>query len=169
MSAHYSAARLGADEADVAFPLVSLRHPTLSLRDWRGIVRRLARTPRARGGLVMVRNLRGCVLAVFAYRLAEPLVGGIVLRVTDVIMGRLPGDALPDAVAAAASRLAQELGHARVAIEFSGEAPGEDVACALSQAGFADGGRLLVRAAADAGIGRSRDPAGGDPVAGLAT
>lgn len=96
---------------------------------------------------MMVRNLRGCVRAVFAYQLCKPLVGGIILRVTDVIMARLPGDGLPDAVAAAASRLAQELGHTRVAIEFCGEALGDEVTRALSQAGFDDEGRLLVRTA----------------------
>lgn len=168
MSALYSAARLKPDEADMVFPLMSLRHPALSLRDWRGTVRRLNRTPRKRGGLMVVRNLRGCVLAVFAYRLGETLVGEIVLRVTDLIMGRLPGDALPDAVAAAASGLAQELGHARVAIECSDDGSGDDVARVLSQAGFEDGGRLLVRTSTGTGADRRYEAQAEGSVAGLA-
>jgi hypothetical protein len=165
MSASYSTDRLDVDNAELAFPLVSLRHPALSLRDWRGIVLRLSRTPCERGGLMTVRNMRGCVLAVFAYRFAESLVDGIVLRVTDVIMGRLPGDALPDAVAAAASRLARESGHARVSIELPDDGSGNDVVRALSQAGYEDGGRLLVRTATGTGGDRRRAGTGGGSVA----
>ena len=167
MSALYTTAQLSVDDAVLAFPLVSLRHPALTLREWRGTVRRLTQNPRTRGGLMMVRNLRGCVLAVFVYRLREPLVGGIVLRVTDVIMARLPGDALPDAIATAASRLAQEFGHTRVSIEFSEDGLSNDLVRALSQAGFEDGGRLLVRTAASTGSGRCDDGASRGPVAGL--
>src|SRR4051794_16629964 len=75
MTRLYSAAPLEPTNADHAFPLVSLRYPELSLPDWRTVVRHLSRAPRDRGGLMMVRNARGCVLAVFAYRTGEPLVG----------------------------------------------------------------------------------------------
>ncbi|WP_336490522.1 hypothetical protein [Methylobacterium nigriterrae] len=143
----YSAAPLETANADYAFPLMSLRHPGLSLRDWRAVVRRLSRAPRDRAGLMMVRNARDCVLAVFAYRTSEPLVGGLMLRVTDVIMGRLPGDALPNAIAACVEELARDLGHACIAIEIADDALSAGEAGILARAGFACGGRVLVRTA----------------------
>ncbi|GJD58338.1 hypothetical protein [Methylobacterium dankookense] len=158
MGEHYSASRIGADDADLAFPLLSLRYPDLSLQDWRKTVRRLTRMPREHGGLVMVRDLRGRVFAVFAYRSGGTLDGGDVLRVSDVLMGRLPGDLLPSAVVAAATQLAGELGHPRVAIEYADEGFGSDAAGVLSKAGFEDGGRLLVRTAAEVGGGRQATP-----------
>lgn len=153
MGEHYSASPIGAENADTAFPLLSLRYPDLSLQDWRRTVRRLTRMPCEQGGLMMVRDLRGRVLAVFAYRSGGNLAGEAVLRVSDVLMGRLPGDLLPAAVAAAAARLAGELGHTRVAMEFADAAFGNDAAEALSKAGFEEEGRLLVRTASAAAGG----------------
>ena len=119
MGEHYSASRIGADDADLAFPLLSLRYPDLSLQGWRKTVRRLTRMPREHGGLVMVRDLRGRVFAVFAYRSGGTLDGRNVLRVSDVLMGRLPGDLLPSAVVAAATQLAGDRGPPPVAIEYA--------------------------------------------------
>jgi hypothetical protein len=145
MDDYYSAVPLTADNADRAFPLVSLRYPDLSLHDWCRTVRRLTRVP-CDGGLMTLRNLHGHVFAVFPCRIGARLNGSMVLRVSDVIMGRLPGDMLPDAVVVAAARLARDLGHARLAIEFADRVLADDVADALAQAGLEDGGRLLVRA-----------------------
>lgn len=145
MGEYYSASHLGADNADLAFPLISLKYPGLSLEDWHSTVRRLTGMPRDQGGLMMLRSMQGCVFAVFAYRSGGNLDGGDVLRVGDVLMGRFPGDLLPKAVVAAATRLAGWLGHTRVSIEFADEAFGNGGVGALSEAGFREGGRLLVR------------------------
>ncbi|MER2263750.1 hypothetical protein [Methylobacterium oxalidis] len=161
MTRLYSAHPLYPAAADQAYPLVNLRHPGLSLRNWRAVVRRLSRGSRARGGLVMVRNARGAVVAVFSYRVGEPLVGGLLLRVTDVVMGRLPGDALPDAVAACAEQLARDLGYPQILIEFSDDALSDGEAGILHAAGYESGGRLLVRGApvGHAAVAWARTPA----------
>ncbi|AWN39583.1 hypothetical protein DK389_02385 [Methylobacterium durans] len=62
-------------------------------------------------------------------------------------MGRLPGDALPTAVAACAEQLARDLGYSRVVIEFSDDALSDGEAGILHAAGYESRGRLLARGA----------------------
>lgn len=122
-----------------AYPLVHLAHPGLTLSSWLAFARRAAQGPRHRGGLISVQDQRGIVHALFAYKVEDDLGGGRRLRVSDLIIGRLPGGMVSRAVVSGAEALARDLGCASLFIEVPAEGPGSvDTADAraLSGAGF---------------------------------
>ena len=148
----YCARLLRADEACAAYPLVSLEHPEVTLELWRSFVRRANRGQRQRRGLVAITDPRGTIHAVFSYQVESSLSDPTALRVSDLVMGRLPGGTLPRATLACIDRLAGELGSANVRIDFLEGALAPQDRAALSEAGFASSGvnfsRLLRARAA---------------------
>jgi hypothetical protein len=141
----YQAEPLRAREAEGVYPLVSLMHPEMTLEAWRQFVRRSTRVPRSCGGLVAIRDRRGYVHAVFAYRFGETLQSGRALRITDIVMGRLPGGTLPRALIACAERLADELGSPCVTLDVLEDAVGAADRESLREAGFTPSGLVMTR------------------------
>jgi len=133
----YQARLLRADEARAAYPLVSLEHPGVTLDLWRAFARRANRGAPRRRGLVAVTDRRGTIHAVFAYQVEAGLSAAAALRVSDLVMGRLPGGALPRATLACIDRLAAELGSATVTIDVLDAALTPEDRAALGEAGFA--------------------------------
>lgn len=141
----YRAEPLRSSQADAVFPLVSLLHPGIAREDWQRFVRRATRLPRHRGGLMAIRDRRGYCHAVFSYRVGDDLAAGRSLRVSDVVMGRLPGVTLPRALVTCAERLAAELDSGAISIDLEQSMIAPQDREALRQAGFDASGVILTR------------------------
>ncbi len=142
----YQARLLRPDEARAAYPLVSLEHPEITLDLWRAFARRANRGGHQRRGLVAITDRRGTIHAVFAYQVESSLSAAAALRVSDIVMGRLPGGTLPRATLACIDRLAGELGSADVRIDFLKGALAPQDRATLAEAGFTTSGVNFSRA-----------------------
>src|SRR4051794_33503541 len=141
----YRAEPLRVAEAMRVYPLVLLLFPEVTPASWRAFVRKATRLPPHQGGLVAVMDRRGYCHAVFSYRVASALPTGRAVRVSDVVMGRLPGSTLPQAILAWAEQLAGELDASAVSIDLQDGmlAPGDSEL--LRQSGFRASGLMLTR------------------------
>lgn len=101
-------------EADRAFPLVHLFHPAISLDQWLQFAQSRIH---GRSGVMTIRDLRGCIHAVFIYTVDARIARGPLLRVTDLMIARLPGSLVNQAVMDAVDHLARSSG--AEAIELS--------------------------------------------------
>ncbi|TAK47672.1 MAG: hypothetical protein EPO23_11680 [Xanthobacteraceae bacterium] len=108
---------LGSHRARLAYPLVRLFDPAISLDSWLAFARRWSRQSAERGGLMAIRDRRGYLHALFTYRIEHNLRFGKFLRVSDVIMGQLPGASLNRSILDTATRLAGRTGCAAIVIE----------------------------------------------------
>ncbi len=122
-------------------------HPDLTEREWRTYVRRASRCAPASGGLMAITDERGYCHAIFSYRIGERMGKGRSLRVSDVVMGRLPGVTLPQALIACAERLAAEHGGPDVAIDLDRSMLAPRDSEALAAVGFEASGLVLTRRA----------------------
>jgi len=147
----YLAEPLRASQAERVYALVSLLHPRVTPEDWRRFVRRATRVPRDRGGLMAIRDRRGYCHAVFSYRVGNELAAGRSLRVSDVVMGRLPGVTLPRALVACAERLAVELDSTAISIDLEASMVAPEDRDVLLLAGFDATGLVLTRGGSGAG------------------
>ena len=109
MSNIFQTEYLSPKQAREAYPLVRLFHPVLSFEKWLAFARRWRRMLRHRGGLVAMKDMRGYVHAVFSYRVDTNLRNGPVLRVSDLMVGRLPGRLIDRALVESVERLAREI------------------------------------------------------------
>lgn len=141
----YRAEPLSVADAMKAFPLVHLLYPEVSPASWRTYVRHATRFPFSRGGLVSVMDRRGYCHAIFSYRVRTVLPVGRALQVSDVVMGRLPGSTLSQAIAAWAERVAGELGTEAVSIDLQDGMMTAADAKTLLQSGFRESGLMLTR------------------------
>lgn len=93
-----------------AYPLVRMADPSLSIGQWLTFARRQMRITARRGGIVALRDRRQCIHALFTYRVDNNLKLRRFLRISDVMVGHLPGVRPLDAVMKAARRQAATLG-----------------------------------------------------------
>jgi hypothetical protein len=114
----FQTAFLSPKQAREAYPLVRLFHPALSLEKWLAFARRWRRMLRHRGGLVAMKDMRGYVHAVFSYRVDSNLRNEPVLRVSDLVVGRLPGRLIDRALVESVERLAREIGCTSILFEL---------------------------------------------------
>lgn len=116
---------LDSRRARLAYPLVRLFDPAMSLDAWLGFARRWARLPAEHGGLMAIRDRRGYLHALFTYRVEHNLRFGRFLRVADIVMGQLPGQALNLSLLDTASQLAAANACAVIVVEpaHNGTAP----------------------------------------------
>lgn len=110
----FEAVRLAQREADCVYPLVRLFHPSLSLEQWLKFVQATTRAP---SGVVAIKDTRGCIHAAFVYTVDTRLARGPLLRVTELMVGRLPGSLVNQAIMDAVEHLARSTG--AEAIEIS--------------------------------------------------
>ena len=141
----YCAEPLRVAQAMRAYPLVSLLFPEVTPASWRTFVRQATRLPTHRGGRIAVTDQRGYCYAIFSYRVARALPAGRALRVSDVVMGRLPGSRLPQAIVAWADRLAGELDTTAVSVDLEDGVVAASDAELLRQSGFRKSGLMLTR------------------------
>ncbi len=113
----FHAEPLTRDAVDAALALVLLARPEITPGRWRRFARRmLTRAPR-RAGLVMVRDARGYIHAMFAYRVEERLGPGRCLCVSDLMAASFPGAGAAAAALGHARLLASRLGCDALALE----------------------------------------------------
>lgn len=143
----YCATPLRVDDAAAAFPLVNMLHPDLTMELWRKFVRSATRLSPRRAGVMAIRDRRSYIHALFAYRVDDDVTHGHLLRLTLLVMGRLPGGVLTQAIIARAEELAAEFGGASIALDVAIDGLSSADFEAVRGAGFQTGGVVLIRAA----------------------
>lgn len=142
----YRATALRPEEAAAAFPLANMLHRDLTIGQWRRFVRNVTRPASRRAGVIAVRDRRSYIHALFVYRVEDDVAHRHVLRLTHLIMGRLPGGVLAQSIVAHAERLAASLGDLAIALDASIDGLTRADYQAIRRAGFATGGVVLTRA-----------------------
>ncbi|NIX77502.1 hypothetical protein [Microvirga terricola] len=113
----FHVAPLSPKEAHLAYPLVQMFDPAVTLQDWVTFARRLARRKPGQGGLMAARDRRGVLHALFAYAVDRDRRATACLRVTDLIVSRLPGEEVNATVLSGVQELADRLGCKSVLID----------------------------------------------------
>ena len=108
-----------------AFALVSLSHPRLSYAGWVRFLRRASRGGSGRSGVVFVEDPRGYPHAFFRYSVeagaslaAAESGSGRVMRLSDLVVGEIPGSDLLTRIAERGEELARASGCASLVIEL---------------------------------------------------
>lgn len=126
MQSLFHAERLLPHQAHLAYPLIRLAHPSVTLEQWLGFARRMGRRKSGRAGVVMIRDKRGYIHGLFCFDVDRDYRNRLRMRVRDVVLGRLPGNALTQAIADRAEELAQSLRCDTLLIDIS--LPSSDLA-----------------------------------------
>jgi hypothetical protein len=82
---------LSVERAAATLPFVRLFEPDLTAQRWRDFVRSLGRSKS--GGLMALQDRRGYVHGLFSWRPACSISHGRALRIADVVLAQLPGQA----------------------------------------------------------------------------
>ena len=109
--------------ARLAYPLVRLLNPSITLDEWIAFARRWSRLSPQQGGIMTIIDGRDYLHAIFTYRVEHNLRLGCFVRIADVIMGHLPGDTLNRTILECADRLAEQMGCGTVVIEPAQDQP----------------------------------------------
>jgi hypothetical protein len=97
------------------YPLVRLFHPALSLDEWLHYAQNSIRKP---SGVVTIQDSRDCINAAFIYTVDARIARGPLLRITELMVGRLPGSLINHAIMESIKRLACESGSEAVEISL---------------------------------------------------
>lgn len=101
-----------------AWPLVQSSRPAARLEDWRAYAAALGRRVGKSAGLVAVEDERGYIHAIFAWHVQRAIGRPRELRVTDLVVGNLPGRQLAESVVAAIRVVAGEARADSVMVEI---------------------------------------------------
>jgi len=115
----FQASYLRLEETRQAYPLVRLHSPSITLNQWLAFARYWAQIPERRGGLLALKDVRGYLHALFSYRIETDLSHGKLMRVSDLIIGRLPGRTIDMEIVTAIERLADGIGCSSVVVELA--------------------------------------------------
>lgn len=96
-------------EAPQAFPLIRLWDASRTMPEWRALCRS-SKSSKGDRGLMAIRDRRGLMHGLFAFRRERTMRHGLVLRVVDVILAQMPGPSLGDVLVEAAEDLCRRLG-----------------------------------------------------------
>jgi hypothetical protein len=116
-SAIFQEKLLDGRHARLAYPLVCHVKPAMPINDWIAFVRRWSRLSPNKGGIMALNDRRGYLHAIFTYRVEQNLRFGCFVRITDVIVGHLPGETLNRAIMECTDRLAERIGCSMIVIE----------------------------------------------------
>ncbi len=116
-----------------AYPLVHLFDRALDLTEWTTYAKSLIRQNARTGGLKAIEDGRGYIHAVFAYSVRRHLRHRKLLRVSDVVIGHLPGQILAQTLLDSIAELACECDCERVMVELGDGSAARE---AMWQAGF---------------------------------
>jgi hypothetical protein len=101
-----------------AWPLVQISHPKVSLEEWLSYAvatgRRLGKT----GGVLAIEDARGYIHALFAWHVVRTISHRRAMRVTDMIVGALPGRTLAETIVGAIREIAEQTRADSVLIEI---------------------------------------------------
>ena len=117
-----------------AYPLVHLFDPRLDLPSWTTYAKSIIRQSSRIGGLRAIEDGRGYIHAVFAYGVRQDLRHRKLMRVSDVVIGHLPGQILARTLLDSIGVIARDLDCNRVMVELGEGSPARET---LQKAGFA--------------------------------
>jgi hypothetical protein len=133
----FEAVRVTPAQARSAYSLVAMSHPKVSFDDWRRFLRGAIRAGRKDDGIVGLRDRKGCIHALFAFRVVQALGRDATLQVTELALLRLPGTVLVKSLISFARDLAAELGLPSISIDMQPSDIWSQDRHALEQRGFA--------------------------------
>ena len=100
-----------------AWPLIQISHPGVSREEWLSYAlaagRRLGKT----GGVVAIEDSRGYIHALFAWHVVRTVSHRRAMRVTDMVVGALPGKQLAETIVSAIREIADQVGADSVLVE----------------------------------------------------
>jgi hypothetical protein len=139
------------EEARFAYPVVHLTFPNVSLAAWLAFAKEATRVPANQGGLVAVRDSRDHIHALFQYRVEKDLSLERVLKVANLIVARLPGQALSTALIEILDELAQSSQSGAICVEVAPSAigGGQRLDLPLSESGYLPHAISMLRHQAD--------------------
>jgi hypothetical protein len=111
----YQARPIACTEAPLAYPLVYLHDPSVTLDAWLDFVRR--RTSGDGTGLIAFRDRADIIHALFAYRVDFDIQGQRQLCIAQLIVAQIPGSQIDRSLVACIDRLKAQLGCRSIAIE----------------------------------------------------
>ncbi|MFN3888800.1 MAG: hypothetical protein ACK4MV_00275 [Beijerinckiaceae bacterium] len=101
-----------------AWPLVQISHPGVTREEWVSYAvsagRRLGKT----GGVIAIEDARGYIHALFAWHVVRTVSHRRAMRVTDMVVGALPGRHLAETIVAAIREVADQADADSVLIEI---------------------------------------------------
>lgn len=104
-------------DAPAAYPLVYLHDASVTLDAWLEFVRRRVDIGTDDTGLIIIRDRKNIVHALFAYRVDLDLKGDRQLCIAQLIVAQIPGSQIDQAVIASTRQVASHLGCAAITIE----------------------------------------------------
>lgn len=117
MNEEYQAQPMTWADARAAYPLVYLHDASVTLDAWLDFVRRRTDADSGDNGLIVIRDRRDIVHALFAYRVDLDLRGCNQLCIAQLIVAQIPGSQIDHAVVASTSQVAASLGCPSIVIE----------------------------------------------------
>jgi hypothetical protein len=136
-----------AAEVRLAYPVVQLKFPGVTLSQWLDFARMAARPANKKSGLVAVRDSRKQIHAVFRYRIEKDLQFQVVLKISNLIIARLPGRGLGAAVIEIVDALARESRCQAVSLELTGENEHGETGQSLRSTGYSANAVSVLRCA----------------------
>jgi hypothetical protein len=113
-------------DVQCAFAVVQLTFPGLKLSQWLKFACAAARLPAKKGGLMAMCDARNYIHALFFYRVERDLEFKLALKVSHLIVARLPGQALDTALIDSLDNLARQNDCQAICLELmSGGRSGE--------------------------------------------
>lgn len=117
MDQHFQAYSIGLKDAKSAYPLVYLHDASISLEEWLRFARRRCRQPANRTGLIAIRDRRGLIHALFGYRVDIDLRARKKLCLGNLLVARMPGQLIDEAIIASANELAARFSCHTISLE----------------------------------------------------
>jgi hypothetical protein len=117
MIEEYLAQPMTWDDAKAAYPLVYLHDASITLDAWLDFVRRRVDASAGQSGLIVIRDRRDFVHALFAYRVDVDIRGCNRLCIAELIVAHLPGSQIDRAVIISTSDVAASFGCQTTVIE----------------------------------------------------
>jgi hypothetical protein len=117
MNNEYQAQPMTWADARAAYPLVYLHDASVTLDAWLDFVRRRTDVAPGDNGLIVIRDRRDIVHALFAYRVDLDLRGCNQLCIAQLIVAQIPGSQIDQAVVASTGQVAASLGCLSIVIE----------------------------------------------------
>lgn len=144
----FEAVQVTLAEAHKAYRLVALSRPEVSLSEWKRYLRQVVQPRHSESGVVALRDRRGCIHGLFAFRVVQALGCDPTLQVTELAVLRLPGTVLLEALLRFAGDLAGGLRLPAIALDMQPSAAWGQDCKLLEMSGFALD-RIMMRSQAN--------------------
>lgn len=101
-----------------AWPLVQIAHPHVPLDEWLAYAKAIGRRRGKAGGAVAIEDARGYIHALFAWHVNRTIARPKAMRISDLVVGALPGKPLAGAIVTAIRAVASDAGADSVMVEI---------------------------------------------------